>query len=420
MHLSRIATFLLILALVPAGSADAFSVPERRKPQFEKELGYYVFPMPYSLPGIGDGLAAVGAAMNVGGTYTDLLGFGLTGDMKGGGLVTKDVHLLPELLVLDVTFERFSKATLTSYGQRGMNTDKHDYSYLELGSVDFLASRFTATFLERRIELFGGAYAFSSSLERLLDNEGTEILVVTDPQVNRNRITTVGTRIDVTDDYADPRKGTRLEISRWYSPPRSDNNADYYFMEYNANAYFPLGRRNTLILNAFRSDAHVTRQGETDRTVVNVQEGLNCHTLLDPEQMSECWKVVDNIVEANTYGTVGSLGGTSRLRSYPHDRFTAAHALFYCAEFRWNLTEERQPFDIVIMKDIRTVWQAAFFYEAGTVADRRDELGDVWRSSYGVGLRMVTASGIVFRADVASGKEGVEASIIVGYPWEAL
>ena len=85
--------------------------------------------------------------------------------------------------------------------------------------------------------------------------------------------------------------------------------------------------------------------------------------------MSECWKVVDNIVEANTYGTVGSLGGTSRLRSYPHDRFTAAHALFYGAEFRWNLTEERQPFDIVIMKDIRTVWQAAFFYEAGTVAD---------------------------------------------------
>ncbi len=419
MNLTRIAVCLLTLALLFPVSADAFSVPERRKPQFEKDLGYYIFPMPYSLPGIGDGLALIGAAMNVGGTYMDLLGFGLTGDMKGGGLVTKDMHILSERLVLDVTYERFSTATITSYGQRGMNTDKHDFSYLELGSVDFLASRLTATFLERRIELFGGAYTFASSLERLLDNEGNEILAVTDPQVNRNRITAVGSRIDLTDDYADPRKGARLEISRWYSPPKNDNNADYYFMEYNATAYLPLGRRSTLALNAFRSDAHVTRQGELDPSAVDLQEGLNCNSLAEPDR-TECWKVVNNIVTANTYGTVGSLGGTSRLRSYPHDRFTAAHALFYGAEFRWNLTEERHPFDIVIMKDIRTVWQAAFFYEAGTVADKRDDLGRIWRSSYGAGLRMVTASGIVFRADLATGREGVEATIIVGYPWEAL
>ncbi len=60
------------------------------------------------------------------------------------------------------------------------------------------------------------------------------------------------------------------------------------------------------------------------------------------------------------------------------------------------------------MKDIRTAWQIALYYE----------VGDIWRSSTGIGLRMVTASGIVFRADVATGREGVSPSIFIGYPWE--
>jgi hypothetical protein len=45
-------------------------------------------------------------------------------------------------------------------------------------------------------------------------------------------------------------------------------------------------------------------------------------------------------------------------------------------------------------------------------------VGDIWRSSTGIGLRMVTASGVVFRADVATGREGVSPSIFIGYPWE--
>jgi len=72
------------------------------------------------------------------------------------------------------------------------------------------------------------------------------------------------------------------------------------------------------------------------------------------------------------------------------------------------------------MKDIRTALQIALFYEAGSVADKVSELGDIVKSSYGAGFRMVTASGIVFRADVATGNEGVEITVIIGYPWEPL
>ena len=70
------------------------------------------------------------------------------------------------------------------------------------------------------------------------------------------------------------------------------------------------------------------------------------------------------------------------------------------------------------MKDIRTAWQIALYYEVGSTADIRSQVGDIWRSSTGIGLRMVTASGVVFRADVATGREGVSPSIFIGYPWE--
>ena len=68
---------------------------------------------------------------------------------------------------------------------------------------------------------------------------------------------------------------------------------------------------------------------------------------------------------------------------------------------------------------MRTVLQVALFCETGSVADKREELGNIYRASYGAGFRMVTASGIVLRADVATGNEGIETTIIFGYPWES-
>lgn len=409
--------WLFVSVCVPALADDGFSMPDRRRPQFEKDPGHYIFPMPYSLPGVGSGVAVIGAAMNIGGSNADVLGFALTGDMLGGGLVAKDIHILPERLVLDVTAEHFTRATVTSYAQRGMNSGKNDFSYLDLGNMTVFGNRLTGTFLDRRVEVYGGNYSFAAQIERVRDSNRNVVLDVADPQMNRRSVTVFGGRFDLTDDYADPRRGGRLEISRWYSPPKDSGDPDFYFTEYNASFYVPMGQRSTLAFNYFRSDAHVTRPGATDPAVVAQSLGLDCASAADPVK---CQQIVDNTIAANTHGTVGTFGGTSRLRSYPHDRYTGAHAVFYGSEFRWNLTEERVPFDLYIMKDIRTIWQLAFFYETGSVADNTHELGDIWRSSYGIGIRMVTASGLVFRADVATGNEGVQTSIIVGYAWEAL
>ncbi len=124
------------------------------------------------------------------------------------------------------------------------------------------------------------------------------------------------------------------------------------------------------------------------------------------------------MIANNKYGTATQLGGFSRLRSYPQGRYKGAHTLFYGTEVRWNLTDERTPYDIFIMKDVRTSVQIAAFYENGSTADLRSDLGKIWRDTYGFGLRVITASGVVFRGDMAFGREGFEPEIFIGYPWE--
>ena len=89
----------------------------------------------------------------------------------------------------------------------------------------------------------------------------------------------------------------------------------------------------------------------------------------------------------------------------------------YGTEIRWNLTEEFEPFDIGVAKDIRTGVQLSFFWETASVADEKDKLGDIWRESYGIGVRLVMSSGIVFRAELATGDEGSQSILFFNYPW---
>jgi len=423
MNMLRVCAAMLLAAAVAAQAAfadEASLLPDRRKNQFFTDRGYYVFPMPYSIPGVGEGLGVMGIGMNLIGTYTDVFGFALAGGLPGWGAGVSDIHIIPKMLILDVTSIQFGKSTITSYQQRGMQSGKHDFSYLQFDQYGFTGGRLTATFADRRFEVYGGGYLIGSQLDKVLDQNSNTILDIQGSPTWRTKVYGVGIRGDLTDDYSDPRKGVRLDVGRWWSPPASSSDPDFYRMEYNATAYFPLGKHSTWLLNYFRSDAHVTRQGETDPSVIEQQQGLNCSDpTLTPQQVADCQDVVNNIKDANTYGTATGLGGTSRLRSYPEGRFTGAHMVFYGTEVRWTLTEEATPFDIFIAKDVRTALQVALFYEMGSVADKRQDLGDLYRSSYGAGFRMVTASGIVLRADVATGREGIETTIIVGYPWES-
>ncbi|MBE9541539.1 MAG: hypothetical protein IMF01_04405, partial [Proteobacteria bacterium] len=116
-------------------------------------------------------------------------------------------------------------------------------------------------------------------------------------------------------------------------------------------------------------------------------------------------------------GTAKSLGGDERLRSYPRERYSGAHMVYYGTELRWNISEGVKPFNFWIWKDVATGLQLALFYERGSVAETESELGDIWRSSYGAGFRLVSGSGFVYRADIATGEEDTEVTVIFNYPW---
>lgn len=412
---------VVVIFLMVAGLAEASLVPDRRKSQFATEPAYAFFPYPYSLPGIGSGLGLVGGAMNINDTTTDAYGMIFSGDVKGLAAGVADLHLVPKTLIIDLGYSGLSAATIQNYSQRGMNTDKNDYTNIELGDTTYYGTRVTSTFFDRRFEFYGAYYQGSSRWKNIRKPDGTLLAEAQDGQVNRGHVNIFGTRLDLTDDYADPRRGFRLDITRSLTPPE-DSGPDYYVQDINATAYFPLSRWSTWAFNYYKSDAVVKRQGETDPAQVKKNLRFDCSGITDPVAQQACQDAVDNAVKNtvanNTYGTASSLGGFSRLRSYPNMRFKGAHTIFYGSEIRWNLTDEATPFDIFVMKDVRTSWQIAAFYDAGSTADIRSEVGDTWRSSYGAGLRVVTASGVVFRADVAAGREGVSPSIFIGYPWE--
>jgi len=406
-------------ALADGPEADGLSAPERRRDQFPKEFGYAIFPYPYRLPGIGTGLSLIAGALNIADTHTDAYGIVFGGDVKGGAVGVGDIHLLPRRLILDIGYSSLSRAAFQSYSQRGMNTGKDDFTVAEVGDSEYFGGRLTATFFDRRFELYTAWFGSASTLKSIRDKDGNLIIEAQDPPRDRGHTALFGTRLDLTDDYTDPRKGLRLDVTRTQSPPKGSG-PDYFVMDYSATAYVPMGRRNTLAINLLRSDAFVRHEGETDPAALQQQLGINCASVPDPTQQQFCNEVISTTVAANQFGTATTLGGFSRLRSYPQGRFKGAHTLFLGGEYRWNLTDEATPFDIFVMKGVRTSVQIAFFYETGVTSDTRSDLYErsQMRDSYGAGLRIVTASGVVFRADLANGKEGFNAAIFIGYPWE--
>ena len=402
---------------IPISSNAGIELPDRRKDQFPVDPGYYLVPAPYSIPGLGDGFILIGAMTNISQTHTDVYGFATTGDIKGYGFFGTEIHLIDRQLLLDVSHTSFNKATSQIYRQRGMNTTSNDFILADLDRADFTGARLTYTLFDRRVEFYGVFYRNESRLSAIRDRDGNLIQTTIDPEPNQSDTYTYGLRLDLTDDYIDPRRGLRVETSLWHTPPSSDDDPDFNIIELNLTGYLPMGARNTLALNYFQADTLLNQQGQTDPSVVESDLGLNCSTGSAQDQ-ADCQSIVNNTVAQNTFGSVGSLGGLSRLRSYPEDRFKGSHAKFIGIEFRWNLVEETKPFDYFFAKDIRTVIQLAAFYERGAISDDKSELWSKMRDSYGIGERLVTKSGLIFRADIATGDEGEEISIIFGYPWE--
>jgi hypothetical protein len=96
-----------------------------------------------------------------------------------------------------------------------------------------------------------------------------------------------------------------------------------------------------------------------------------------------------------------TLGGNDTLRGFREYRFRGPHAILMQAEYRW---------------EIWSGLDAALFYDAGKVANRRGDLDfDNLESDYGFGFRFNTNEAIVFRVDAGFGsQDGKHVYIVFG------
>ena len=391
---------------------------ERRRSQFPRDFGYLIAPIPYILPGVGTGLGVIGAFNNTFDTTTDFFVVGVGGDVEGTVTGVTDIELLSETVLLDVTYVGFNKGSQKQYAERGIDSDPDDFNIVELQNTSLYGGRLTLTFWERRLEFFTFQYNIRSEPSAVIyQGKEENRQEYENPEAFTFSRLTYGTQVDVTDDRLDPRMGVRFVLNRSDSPVTDQDSSESYTVDTNLTGYIPLLDSSTFAINYFRSDATVTKGGVTDYQTILDDLRANYGCTAGDTCDDSLQKLARDTELSRKYGTASSLGGSSRLRSYAGGRFSGAHSEFYGYEFRWNLTDENTPFDLYFIKDFRTGFQLAFFYETGTVAEQREDLWAKSRNSTGLGARLVTGSGFIYRFDVATGSEGAETTLFVDYPW---
>lgn len=392
------------------------SAIERSRAQFLSEPSYLVLPLPYSLPGIGQGMMITALAGNINETNIDSYIVGISGDAEGVVFALEDMHILPEFLILDVMHQTINKAVVNNYENRGMDSKRDDYTLIEVDQVLTDYAKLTLSMYERRLEVYGILEQQKARITKVRDSDGNLIADLSDPFISESKRRRLGFLLDYTDDRTNPKKGLRFDAQYISSNSQSNEEPEFYTIDKSLSIYLPIAKPVTLAFNVYLSDAYVTKKGVTDTDAIRQELGIECSPL-----DTQCLKVeedlVNMMVNSRTNGTASSLGGDRRLRSYPGDRYSGAHSLYYATELRWNLSDAVRPFNFGIWKDVATGLQVAFFYEKGSVSEKIDDLGKMTKESYGSGFRLVSASGFVYRADYAKGDEGEEMTIMFSYPW---
>ena len=400
-------------------TATAFSITfERRQDQFDKTPGLFVVPAPYAIPGIGNGLFVIGYLGNIAETSADVFGMGFVGDGQGFFASVDELFVFPEWSYLALTQGRMARFGQNVYSSRGMKSEKNDFNIYVGEDFTFYNFEVVFTHFERRIELAYGFNGGNGKFVEIKDYEGELVQKLGSPIEVDFAQKHVQLKIDLTDDYGDPRDGLNIRILRDRFPSVNQG-AAFDSMTFALTYYLPVPENNTWAFHYFRSDAHVRQEGNTDLESLKTTQGFYaCGGYAACEAATV--KSAQNRLNANKNGSSKSLGGADRLRSYPLSRYQAAHTLFYGTELRWNFSTENTKLDYWLLQDVQQALQAVFFWEQGSVAEEVGEIGETIRSSYGTGIRLVTKSGSVYKFEVASGDEGAEMILFFEYPWIGL
>ncbi|MBI5814573.1 MAG: hypothetical protein HZB29_03080 [Nitrospinae bacterium] len=389
---------------------------ERRREQFPKNFAYFLYPIAGSIPGLGTASGAGATMANIMESNVDFTGFYVDGEFTATGVAVTDIHLMPEFLVGNLGSYTYKVSPMIF--RRGMDSSKDDYilpfweGYSNVGQL-------ALTFAQRRYEFYVRFMNSSGQLSKMLDKDHNEFSNI-DKSTHTENALNIGFSMDMTDDVQDPRRGLRVEGVRRSTFERQYMLSQFDVYDLNLTGYLPVGQASTWVFNAFYSTAEKVGSATTDREELRSAIGLNCGSITDPGQKTQCEatenQYLDDRVAYNSYGMSTFLGGTQRLRAYPNGRYFAGKSVFYGTEFRYNITEERTLMDWIFLRGLRTNLQLAFFGELGGVADSDGELHNRMRPAYGAGFRALF-SGVTIRFDVGFGDEGVQTQLFLDYPW---
>ena len=94
-----IKVFILCLIIFITGSSYGFEI-ERRREVFTKQYGHLFVPLPYSLPGLGEGLLFIGNFGNIADTTADFATFLGVGDAEFAFAFLDELFIFPDYVYL--------------------------------------------------------------------------------------------------------------------------------------------------------------------------------------------------------------------------------------------------------------------------------------------------------------------------------
>jgi len=407
---------LFVIVALPLFTSVALSqIPERRTSKSSTEFGWFAAPTPIMIEGLGQAFPVFGMLSNA---YesTDIMMVDTLpgGDFKIRGIFFTQLPLLTNHLQL-TGGSFYNKASFILY-DRGIDSKADEYIQpLSEGSAEF--SELNLYFYEERMRFFYQQIKGRNKTLQIYDKEGN--LLSSEQTTSSFDAVAYGLLVDLTDDVVDPRKGVRIGQRIRPVHGGSEIQSDYEVTDNSVSGYIPMFNGDTLVLNAFTSTSKITRPGVTDE--VTARGILNQGCVEGTPYYGECIaaedKIVNDFLANNRYGTATQMGGPNRLRSYPLGRFTAGNSSSFGIEYRMNLNSEAKEINWYLLGGVRTLLQAAFFYEMGTVAEHRSDLTSNLKSSYGAGVRALI-SGLVYRLDLAYGDEGPGVTMFIDYPME--
>ena len=412
--LSRRSKLLFLSCLLMPSLAFSFEFPpERTEREADKELGWMFAPLPGCVEGVGCAVPIAGLISNF---YksTDLviLKTLAKGDIEATVVQLQKFPIIDERLFLKVLYYDWDISFL-SY-DRGIHSGKDDY-YQTFENLNTSTINLQSQFYNQHLEIQIGYSSGGTKISKIFDADGNQFSNIQSPL--RTWVDhTIGTQIDLTDNHLEPREGIRFELLHNATNYGLSELSDYDVNSLNLTTYIPFLGSDTLLINAFQSRSYISEHGLTDESALRNKFSLGCDFEMEADACRNAeTKRISYWQKRNQSGKATALGGLNRMRAYSLGRFYAGNSSNYALEYRLNFSEKQTPMNWIIMGGMRTVLQAAFFYEVGGVSDDISRLHNKMKSSFGVGFRAII-SGLIYRFDLAKGDDGIAPTLFINYP----